>query len=165
MKHVKKSLILFAALILQNVFGGHIAVLGIKPSLFLVITVIFSLNSDDVWEALIYGVATGFVYDVFWGRVFGGMTVLMMYIAVAIYYAGEYLYKKTVTEAAAITFIGTLIIEALFYGVNFALFGDKSFLYALLRIIIPTAAYNSIVTALIYQRLSKVFDKKRGEGA
>ena len=163
MRHLKKSLILLFAFILQNAFGGYIEILGIKPSILTVVVIIFSLGGDNEWESLIYGVSAGVIYDVIWGRVFGLMTVMLTVLAVAVYYIGEFLYKKTATEAAVVTFFGTIVVEALCYGANFTLFGEGSFFYVLLRIIIPTGAYNAIISAICYHLLSKVTVSKKGE--
>lgn len=160
MKHVKKAIIIFLALILQNTLGGQFEVLGIKPSLFIVATVTVSLSCENPWESLIYGLAAGVLFDILWGRVFGVMTILLMYTAVAVYYVEEFLYKKTVVEAVTITLLGTIIIETVFYGANFALFGEGDFIYVILRIIIPGAAYNAIVQAILFGSITKFLGKK-----
>ena len=163
MRHLKKSLILLSAFILQNAFGGYIEILGIKPSILTVVVVIFSLSSDNEWESLIYGVSAGVLYDIIWGRVFGLMTVMLTILGVAVYYIGEFLYKKTAAEAAVVTFFGTVLTEALCYGANFTLFGEGRFFYVLLRVIIPAGAYNAIISAVCYHLLSKITVRKKGE--
>jgi len=164
MKHVVKGALIFLALILQNTLASHIEILGAAPSFLLVIMVAFAINSDSVYESIIYSVICGALLDLFWGRVFGLYTVLMMYSGVAVYYADEYIYKRSVAKAAVMTFLASVVIESVFYAASFSMFGEGRFLYMFFRIIVPTGAYNAILQAIAYMGITKLVpEKKRSE--
>lgn len=166
MRHAVKSAILIAVFILQNSLTNYIEVLGIIPSFVIVLMVAYSLSSTSVKESLIYSLSTGVLMDVMWGRVFGLWSVLFMYAGVAVYFAGEYLYKHTTSKAVILTFLSTLFIETVFYLASFTLFGDSEFWYELFRVIIPAGAYNAILQAVFYGLIRKAIPKeKRGEEA
>lgn len=161
MKHVILGAIMFAAFILQNVITSHIEILGIAPSLMLVLIVAYALFSDNVWESVIYSAVGGALCDILWGRVFGFGFILMIYVGVGVYYAGEYFYKHTPAKAAILTFLATLILESVFYAANFTLFGDGRFLYVFFRIIVPAGAYNAVIQILVYSVLASVLHRKK----
>ena len=161
MKHVILGAIMFAVFILQNVITSHIEILGIAPSLLLVLVVVYALFCESPWECIIYSAAGGALSDILWGRVFGLGFILMIYAGVAVYYAGEYFYKQTATKASILTFFATVVWEAAFYAASFTLFGESGFLYMLFRVIVPAGAYNAVIGLLGYMLIGAFLQRKK----
>ena len=166
MKHIIKGMLIFLALILQNTFASHIEILGATPSVIIVLMVAFAINSDSVYESITYAAVCGALCDLYWGRVFGLYTILMVYAGVAVYYADEYIYKRSVVKAAVITFLCSVIIESVFFAASFSLFGEGRFFYTFFRTIVPAGAYNAILQAVLYAGITKITTfKKESETA
>ena len=161
MKHVIKGTLIFLVLILQNTFASHIEILGAAPSFILVLMVAFAINNDSIYESIIYSVICGALMDIFWGRVFGLYTVLMMYSGVAVYYADEYIYKRSVVKVAVITFLVSVVIESIFYAASFTMFGEGRFIYMFFRTIVPAGAYNAILQAVLYAGITRLTTFKK----
>lgn len=150
MRHVFKTLTLIAVFILQSGVCPYIEILGIAPNIVLATVIIMALSSDFV-EAGIYGGCAGVVMDICWGRVFGFHTLSFLYLALAVRFFLEMTYKNTPTVTAGITFVITLVYEMIYYFFSYVIWGEGVFLYALLRIMIPTAAYTAAVQFLLYR--------------
>lgn len=166
MRHLIKGAIVAAVFILQNALTSHIEILGIAPSLMIVLATIYALDAASAEEGICYCAIMGGIMDIMWGRVFGLWTIIFVYAGVGIYFAGEYFYKHTTVKAVLLTFAATVLMEAVFFLANFTLFGDKSFLYMLFRTIIPEGAYNAILQAVLYGFIIKIIpERKRGEAA
>lgn len=164
MRHIIKGAIVAAVFMIYNIITSHIEILGIAPSLMIVLAVAYSLSAENEVESLIYSVVIGTLMDIVWGRVFGLWTVLFMYAGVMVYFAGEYFYKNTAVKAAFITFAAAIFIESAFYLANFTLFGNTGFVYMLFRTIIPAGAYNAILQLLFNGWILKYIpEKKRSE--
>ncbi len=166
MKHLISGAIMFAVFILQNTLSSHMEILGIAPSFMLVLIVAHALWCESPWECLIYSGAGGALLDLMWGRVFGFGFILMIYVGIMVFYAGEYFYKHTAMKSAILMFFATILWESLFYLASFTLFGDTRFLYTFFRIIVPAGAYNAMILVLVNGIMGVIHQKKKdGEQA
>lgn len=133
-----------------------LGIMGVVPNILLAAAVSVALCSGSGKQALIYGLAAGAIYDIAWGRIFGLHALLFMYIAVAVYYAAGYVYKKNITVCVLFAFLASLLHDIIFFAVSFLLFGKGQFLYVLFRIIIPAAAYTAFIQIFVYMLVRKV---------
>ncbi len=153
MRHIWKGLVLFFAFVLDTTLGTYIEVFGISPSFLLVCVVAMAMVTTPA-EAGIYGFIAGAFMDVYWGRVFGFYTLLFLYSALMARAFLEFVYKNTPTITAGITFAASLFCNTILCLLRFTVWGEGNFLYALFRLIIPTAAYTAIVQMLLFYPIS-----------
>ena len=150
MRHIFKVLTLIVVFVLQGGLCPHIEMLGIAPNLVLATVIIMALSSDFI-EAGIYGGCAGMLMDIFWGRVFGFNTLIFLYVALAVRFFLEMTYKNTPTITAGITFVAVFVYELIYYFFSYMIWGEGVFLYALLRVMIPAAAYTAAIQFVIYK--------------
>lgn len=155
MRHVFKTLVLILIFVLQNTLVPYISILGVTPDILLAAVIIMALFSEPI-EAGIYGAVTGTILDLILGRVYGFNTLAFLYIALAVRAFLEFVYKNRPVITAGITFVITIIYEIIYYFISYTIWGDGVFLYALFRLIIPTAAYTAAIQFLLYKPLSEV---------
>lgn len=167
MRHFLNILILCLSLILQSTVFQFLGIMGVVPNILLTGVVSIALCADNEFEALFYGLGAGIVYDIVWGRIFGIHALLMMYIALGVFRAAGYVYRKNITVGVLFGFLASLIYDLAFFAVSFALFGKGNFFYVVLRIIIPAAAYTAFIQIFMYMIIRKVrsIKLKRGEDA
>ena len=156
MKHFVRALLVLVFLILQSTLCHFIKIMGVMPDLVLAYIIALALTSDSILYAGTYGLAAGLLLDIMWSRVFGIQSLLLMYIAVLAYRAGEYMYKKNLSVCMVFTLVGTVLVKSIFYITGFVLEYDASFWHAFFRTIIPAAAYTSICQVIIYHICLKV---------
>lgn len=155
MRHFRKVLVLLLALILDSTIGTYMGIWGITPSLLLV-TVIAMAMAGEMGEAGVYGLLAGALWDLLWGRTFGFHALIYMYIAIAACAFLELVYKNTPIITAGVTFVASLLCEVLLYFVTFTIWGEGGFLYALFRIMLPTAVYTAIWQLLLFHPITKL---------
>ena len=161
MRHFWNALILIISLILQSTVAHFLGIMGVIPNILLAGAVSIALCAESGLEALLYGLGAGVIYDIAWGRIFGVHALLMMYIAVGVYFASDFVYKKNITVCVLFAFLASLIHDIIFFAGSFMLFGNGQFLYVLFRIIIPAAAYTAFIQIFVYMLVRKV--NRRGE--
>ncbi len=160
-RYVLSYVLLFVAFILQTTLVQKAAIFKVSPSLLLVLVVCFSLINEPIPSA-VFAVVSGFLLDISAGRVLGFNALLMMYLALGIAYFGQDFFRETPRSAAFLVIVCTVVYETLFSVFNFAIFGEPSFWYVLMRVVVVEALYNGVVTLLLYAFCSKFMRIKSG---
>ncbi len=155
MRHFRKVLVLILALVFDSTLGTYMGIFGISPSLLLVAVIAMAM-AGEMEEAGIYGLCTGALWDLLWGRTFGFYALIYMYIAIAARAFLELVYKNTPLITAGVTFVASLLCEALLCFVTFTIWGEGNFLYNFFRVMLPTAAYTAIWQLLLYHPITKI---------
>lgn len=149
MQVVLKFVLIFLAFIIQGTWVQYIGILGVTPNAVLALIIALALVSEP-FEAGAYGFAAGALWDLMWGRVFGIHTLLFLYVALLARAFIELMYKKGLSVVIVITFLAAIFYETVFFFLSFFIWGETGFLYVMLRIIIPSAAYTGVAQILIY---------------
>lgn len=160
-RYVISYVLLFVVFILQTTLVQKAAIFSVSPSLLLVLVICFSLINEPVPSAT-FAVVSGFLLDISFGRVLGFNALLMMYLALGISYVGQDFFRETSRSASFLVILCTIVYETFFSVFNFAIFGESSFWYVLVRVVTVEALYNSIVTFPIYAMCSKFTRIKNG---
>ena len=145
-------LLLGVALILQTTMLETVAVSGVKPDLVMLLVVLngFLLGTR---EGAFLGFAGGIVEDLFSGSYIGLNALSKMvggYLAGA---AGERLYRENIPVATGVTFLSTSAGLAVNYLLLLYLNIHVSPLSALLRVVLPTAAYTAVLAPFLFGRV------------
>lgn len=145
-------LLVGVALILQTTMLETVAVSGVKPDLVMLLVVLngFLLGTR---EGAFLGFAGGIVADLFSGSYIGLNALSKMvggYLAGA---AGERLYRENIPVATGVTFFSTSAGLAVNYLLLLYLNIHVSPLSALLRVVLPTAAYTAVLAPFLFGRV------------
>lgn len=151
------SLFLFlmvVSLILQATVLDYVSILGVKPDLVMLL-VIFNGFLLGHREGAFLGFAGGIIEDLFAGSYIGLNALSKLAAGYLAGEAGERLYRENILVAAGVTFLSStagLVINyllLLFLGIHIPPF------YALLRVILPTACYTTVLVLLFFKRVSR----------
>ena len=144
------ALIVLLNFILQTTLFRWIAIAGIIPNTALIIVVCYAILRDDTEGALV-GFFSGLLQDLLFGRIIGTSAFLMMIIG---YFSGKPFrdfFKETYIVPIILVAIAGLSYEFMYYVINFLLQGRTNFMRYLGQIILPTVAYNLIISVFIYR--------------
>lgn len=151
MRYLSKSIILLIAFLLDSSISTHISIFGAKPSFVLVTLVIYAIIFSGL-EPVIYAVFAGAVMDIFWGKVFGVNTLLLMYAIYSLTVVSERFYNRNMLMVCSYTFIFTILYQLLFVTMTLLMWGNTaSFSYIMFGKILPVAAYNAVLVIPLYR--------------
>lgn len=156
MKHFIRAFLVLLFFILQSTLCHFIKIWDVMPNLLLAYTISLALTSEDIMYAGVFGLVSGLLWDITWSRIFGIRALLFMYIAILVYIAGEYMYKKNVSVCVFFTLAAAIITESIFFATNFVLKHGASFWHAFFRTVVPSAAYTAALQMIIYKICVKI---------
>lgn len=134
--------------IVQTTLSRYIDIFGIAPNLIFVYVLCYSIYNFPVRSAVLCAIA-GLVVDLYTGQYVGLNALLFMYIGIAISHFTSTLIKKHVWTSA----LGVLIISFLYHTIilliDYVIPGYSGFQYPFLRIALPGAVYDAMVSFVI----------------
>jgi rod shape-determining protein MreD len=149
-------------IILQTTLLNYIEIFGIKANLILVFTICTALLRGGTAGAAA-GFFTGLFQDILTGKALGVYALLGMYLGLLAGSINKRLYKENLIVIFFFTFSASVVYEFAIFGFGVlgpALLGTSSdstgIIYALGRVILPEAAYNSVLAVFIYLFLTKL---------
>jgi rod shape-determining protein MreD len=161
---VRRALLLAAvivsALLLQTTVFADVNLLGAKPELMYLLTICFAILEGPASGAIV-GFVGGMAQDFLLNAPKGITALTLTLLGYAVGMARQYIVSPSplvpVLLVAAGTFAGVT-----FYGVVSFLLGqlDTSWVY-LLRVAVLSAAYNAILTPLVYPLLRRAAEGSR----
>lgn len=156
---ISRFLVLIVTFILQATLVPHFKVFGVQPDLILIVVVIIAFLTDP-FVGSVTGFVGGLLEDLISTRVMGLNALSKTIVG----YLGG-LVKKTIFAEPTILlalaiFIATLLDQSIYIGVSYLLGHELPLSTALLRIILPTSLYNSLISPFVYLFLTKLVIKK-----
>jgi rod shape-determining protein MreD len=147
--------LLVAVALLQTAVMPHLAIRGVFPDLALLVVVSWSLLRG-IREGMIWGFIAGLAVDLFSGAPFGAATFSLMAVS---FLSG--LGQATVVRARFVlpllaVFAATIIYDLLFLFVVWISGQPVAWLDSLVRIILPAAALNAVLTPIVFIALRKL---------
>ena len=153
MKYVLHAVFLVLFSIIQPTWMECIEVLGIKPNLFLIYTIIISCLCDKK-EGAIVSFIFGFILDFLIGTHLGLNAVLMLILSFVVCdFCKRYIRDNTLFTTMIIVLIATFLYEFVYYIVAFL--GELHLLDAILKVLIPESIYCSLISIPIYYIVPK----------
>lgn len=141
-------LILFASL--QSTWMNAIEIMGVKPNLFLVYSIIISCFSGKK-EAATVGFLFGMTLDLIIGQVWGLYALFGMILGFTIAYFFENGGgKRNLIFVFFLVLVCSWLLEFAYYLFSFASVENINLKYAVLNIIIPEGFYNVLMGIIIY---------------
>lgn len=162
MNYVLSYLTLAVLFVLQTTLGRYIDICGIAPDIIFVYILCYSMYNYPV-RAAVLSIIAGIIVDLYSSTHVGLNALLYMYIGLAVSNFASTLMKKNVWTVA----LGVVVLSILYHTVvlitQYVIAGHSGFVYPFVRIALPTAVYDgvvSLVLSLWAQWLS--MDKIRG---
>jgi rod shape-determining protein MreD len=154
------TVVVLTALLLQTTVFADVRLLGARPELMYLLTIVFA-----VLEGPASGAATGFIggmaQDFLLNQPKGITALTLTLLGYAIGMLRQYIVSPSPVLPVVLVALGTFA-GVLFYGVVSFLLGqlDTSWLY-LVRVAALSAVYNAILTPLVYPILRRAAEGSR----
>lgn len=140
----------------QSTILDIIKILGVKPNILIVLTIIVSLLRSPV-ESGIMALFFGLSMDILMGKTLGWYGLLFFLISIPISLINEKIYREKLLVLFSFAFISTIAIETLFVFIHF-IFKDLNHLpYLFGTIIVPEAFYNGLFILPLFKPIKKVY--------
>ena len=144
-KNIKTTVCIFLAAVLQTLLCPYIKIGSVMPNLLFVYSIYSALREESSERSMITAAASGAVMDCLTGRIFGLYTVVYLVTAVLALIVKDTLFKEGILINIPIVFILGVLGNLMFYIMNLGVLKDTSFGYLLLFVILPEAAYNTVI--------------------
>jgi rod shape-determining protein MreD len=154
------SAVIVTALLLQSTVFAQVKLLGVRPELMYVVTILMAIIEGPS-EGAIVGFAGGMAQDFLLDQPKGITALTLTLLGYAIGLARQYIVSPSPLLPTILVAIGTLA-GVIFYEVVSFLLGqlDDPLMFSL-RVALLTALYNAILTPLVYPVLRRIFEGSR----
>lgn len=150
LNYVWTYLTLVVLFVVQTTLGIYIDVYSIAPDIIFVFAVCYSMYNFPVRSTVLCLVA-GILADLYTGSYIGVNALLYMYIGLAISNFAASLIKKNIWTAT----LGVLTVSVIYHTVVLIVYyvipGYSSFAFPFLRIVLPTALYDAVLSLVMYR--------------
>jgi rod shape-determining protein MreD len=141
-------------LLLQTTLLKYAAIRGVKPNIMIVFIIVTALLRGAV-EGGTLGFFAGLALDMMFGGVLGFHALLGLYLGIAAGSINKSLFRENMLVVIFFTFVFSVAYESSVFIINNIMSGDIKLLYALTRVILPEAAYNSAMVVPVLPFLIK----------
>ncbi len=148
MKYVLHAVFLLIFSIIQPTLLEYIEILGVKPNLFLIYTIIISSICDKK-EGAIVGFFFGLILDLIIGVHLGLNAVLMLILSIVVSdFCTRYIRNNTIFTTMVLVLAATILCEFMYYVIAFL--GNLHLGSAILKVLIPESIYCSLISIPLY---------------
>ena len=159
MRFLTVSLLIIMNLILEATVFQYTRIMGVKLDAAIILIVAYAIMRGSAYGAFM-GLASGLLMDVMYGRPIGANALAYMVTGYLIGQSHENVFKDSFVPAVVFNFIGVIIFQHIYlmvmYFSNNLTLTNFSYVYNLLRMILPQALYNSVVGAIAYRYFFKL---------
>lgn len=119
-------------------------IFNVLPAIYLIVLVVFCANSK-LEESVIAGFTIGFLYDIFFGNIFGFDTLVYMWLGLLVNMMTKKYFSNEYIVVLIITIFSIILYDVLNFIVFFLFNGKMYFLTYMLNIVLPELAYSIIL--------------------
>lgn len=159
LRYILTGIFVFLLTVVQTTILRGIEIMGLVPNLLVVAVICYSLLKDTR-PGLVFGIVCGLLLDFIGGRLVGVNTLLCLYIAYLCGLTSDRLFNNNVFVAVLFVVVMSLLYELVFYILNYTLWGNTDFVYALFAKIIPASVYNGLMTFIIYPIIYRLSENR-----
>ncbi len=155
------ALTILIIILIQSTILEYLSILNIQPNIMIVFIICIALLNGNI-EGASVGFAAGLLQDMLFGYSVGFYALLGMYLGYAAGSSNKRLYKEHLIVAVLFTFIWSFAYEFAFYFFKYfgdILYGNIRFFYPVVRIILPEAVYNSVISIPVYLLIVKLTNR------
>lgn len=160
-KIIVYAFFLILLLLLQSTLLGYARIYNVKPNLLLVFVVCVALLRGNV-EGAAVGFFSGLLLDMASGKFLGFYTLLGFFLGLAAGSVNRRLYRENYLVMVFFIFAATVLYETAVYILSTFMTGTMELIMPLTMKILPEAAYNSVVSILVFAvviKISRKFDE------
>lgn len=147
--------------ICEMTFAKYIAVGAAVPMLSFCFVILGAMNEKDVKTATFFGLLVGVLSDTLLGHGFGTYTFVFAVTAAETSYFCDSILSSRFVFAILNTFIMTVFAECVYFLFHIIQIGAGAFWNSFTGIILPTALYNMVVSAILYKPIGKILYERR----
>ena len=154
------SAVIVTALLLQSTVFAQVKLLGVRPELMYVVTILMAIIEGPS-EGAIVGFAGGMAQDFLLDQPKGITALTLTLLGYAIGLARQYIVSPSPLLPTILVAVGTFA-GVIFYEIVSFLLGqmDDPLMFSL-RVALLTSLYNAILTPLVYPVLRRIFEGSR----
>lgn len=146
------AIIVLVNFILQTTLFQSFAVRGVFPNTSLIIVVSYALLRGRK-EGCIVGVATGLLFDIFFGTTMGFYIVLYLLAGLIVGRSQKNFYRENYLLPILFCLAATITFESIHFAAELLLRKEGNLLYFVLQVLLPLCVYTAIITVPIYRVL------------
>jgi rod shape-determining protein MreD len=152
--------IIVTAVLLQSTVFSQLQLLGVRPELLYLVTILIALNEGPN-EGAIVGFTCGLAQDMFLDQPMGITALTLTLLGYAVGMARQYIVSPSPLVPTIVVAIATALGLAFYEIVTFLLGQfDAGFTYAV-KVALLTAAYNAVLTPILSPLLRRIVEGSR----
>ena len=152
--------VIVTALLLQSTVFAQVKLLGVRPELMYVVTILMAILEGPS-EGAIVGFAGGMAQDFLLDQPKGITALTLTLLGYAIGLARQYIVSPSPLLPTILVAVGTFAGVIFYETVSFLLGQLNDPLLFSLRVALLTSLYNAILTPLVYPVLRRIFEGSR----
>jgi len=152
--------IIVTAVLLQSTVFSQLQLLGVRPELLYLVTILIALNEGPS-EGAIVGFTCGLAQDMFLDQPMGITALTLTLLGYAVGMARQYIVSPSPLVPTIVVAVATALGVG-FYEIVTYLLGqfDAGFTYAV-KVALLTAAYNAVLTPILSPLLRRIVEGSR----
>jgi rod shape-determining protein MreD len=152
--------IVISAVLLQSTVFAQLRLLGVRPELLFLVTIVIALLEGPN-EGAVVGFASGLAQDMFLDQPKGITALTLTLVGYGVGMAKQYIVSPSPLLPTIVVAIGTALGVAFFEVVAFLLGSFDLPATEAVRIALLTAAYNAVLTPILYPLLRRIVEGSR----
>lgn len=147
--------LILAGAVLQSTLLNHLAIVGVKPDLILLVVVFLGLFKGPTAGAIV-GFSAGLIYDLTSSSLLGMNALSLTLVGFLVGLTRTRVYRENIVVQVALVFAATLVSNILFFLLSAVCGLAPRLGYGLGRIILPAVLYNICLTPPIFWGMRKL---------
>lgn len=152
--------ILITAVLLQSTVFSQLRLLGVRPELLFLVTIVLALLEGPN-EGAVVGFAAGLAQDMFLDQPKGITALTLTLVGYGVGMARQYIVSPSPLLPTIVVAVGTALGMAFYEVVSFLLGSFNLPATEAARIALLTAAYNAVLTPILYPLLRRIVEGSR----
>lgn len=161
MRYIITGIFILLLTVVQTTILRGIEIMGVIPNLLIVAVICYALL-NQTRPGLVFGLICGVVLDCIGGRLIGVNTLLCLYMSYLCGLTSERLFNNNIFVAILFVVALSLLYEAISYLLNYLIWGDTAFVFAIFGKIIPASVYNGLLTFVVYPIVARLSPRREG---
>lgn len=152
--------VVITAILLQSTVFAQIRLLGAKPELLYIVTILLAII-EGPREGMIFGFCAGMAEDFFLNQPKGVTALTLTLLGYTVGLARTYIVSPSPILPTLLSTVGTFCAMCFYQLVRFLLGNLDLHAIEFLRIALLVAIYNGVLTPIVYPILRRVFEGSR----
>lgn len=152
--------IVITAVLLQSTVFAQLRLLGVRPELLILVTIVLALLEGPT-EGAVVGFVSGLAQDLFLNQPKGITALTLTLLGYAVGMARQFISSPSPLVPTIVVAIGTAAGMIFYEVVSFLLGTFDASAAEGLRVALLTAAYNAVLTPILYPLLRRIVEGSR----